>query len=64
MSSARQVPDTNKESSSESTDVPKKPTSERIIKVAYLNTSGDRQEAWMKESTIPLFFLLGTPRSQ
>jgi hypothetical protein len=35
---------------------------ERLIKVAYLGVTGHRQEAWMKESNLQLFFHRGISR--
>jgi hypothetical protein len=64
MSTARQGAQTSQIFSAESTPARKlkRPLRERLIKVAYLDISGHRQEAWMKESNVPLFFHRGIPR--
>ena len=62
MSTARQSAQTNQIFSRENTPAPKRATGERLIKVAYIGVTGDRQEAWMKESTVPLFLHRGLPR--
>ena len=62
MSTARQGAHTNQTFSAESMPAPKKPVSERLIKVAYLGITGHRQEAWMKESNVPLFLHRAVPR--
>jgi hypothetical protein len=62
MSTARQGAQTNQIFSAESTPRLKKATRERLVKVAYMGVTGHRQEVWMKESDLALFFRRGMPR--
>jgi hypothetical protein len=62
MSTARQGAQTNQIFPPESTPALKKATSERLVKVAYMSVTGHRQEVWMKESNLALFFRRGVPR--